>query len=146
MAVNPKSLENLKKWKAGQCGNPNGRGVLEGIIRKALEIPDPKTKRAALEDIVAGLIQDATVGVQYYTKNGDSYTQRDNKAVEILFERGYGKPKQDVDINSSEGLVINVVTNLSKNLVDTKKAQVEPNKNNQPKENIVNTDERRPGH
>ena len=101
--ANPKNLlkgnELGQGWKKGQSGNPSGRGVLEKIIRDALEIPDKETKRAALEDIVHGLIQDATVGVQHFTKNGDSYTQRDNEAVKILFERGYGKSVQPIEGN-----------------------------------------------
>lgn len=82
--VNPASLKNLKPWRPGETGNPSGRGVLQGAIRKELE--EAKGDKTKLLLIVRRLIDDSL--------NGDHVATRE------LLDRGYGKAQQQIDVTA----------------------------------------------
>lgn len=95
---------NLKPFKKGQSGNPNGRpkGKLNRatIAKKWLEINEkiknPITgeyETLSQEDII-------TLGLLKKARKGDV------GAYKALMDSGYGKLKDFVDINSSEGFSI----------------------------------------
>mgnify|MGYP003402728802 CR=1 FL=1 len=97
---NPKSLENLKRgnrFVKGQSGNPKGRPKklpsLEAALISVLgEIKDDKN---AMEAIVMALRNKAIKG--------------DVRAAEVLMERGYGKIKDVVDINSDGVTTLRII-------------------------------------
>lgn len=118
MRIHNNSLQNLKKGqiKPGEVRNPSGRGILEGTIRKALEDNDQEKLRT----IVAGLIKQASPRkVKRMTTMGtpvELEVDGDTTAAQLLFDRGYGRPKQDVDIAAGEGLIIQVITGVNQTL------------------------------
>lgn len=81
------------KWKKGQSGNPAGRPKLpnlQEILAKVLG--DEKEEKSAAEAILAAMRAKAIRG--------------DVRAAELLLDRAYGKPKQDIDIEGSINTVI----------------------------------------
>lgn len=74
------------QFKKGQSGNPKGR---------------PK-KLPKLDDMIAEVLGDETRGVtaaMAILKKMKTMAKKGNlKAAEMLFDRGYGKPKQKVEL------------------------------------------------
>jgi hypothetical protein len=88
--------KNLKSYKKGQSGNPNGRPRKLPALDKLMAdvLGEEKDGITAGEAILKALRAKATKG--------------DVRAAEVLLDRAYGKPKQtqDTNITSSEPLVI----------------------------------------
>ena len=88
--------ENLEKgkWKKGQSGNPAGRPKKLPELRELLAnvLGDEKDGKSAAEAILMALRAKATKG--------------DVRAAELLLDRAYGKPKQDIDIEANIATVI----------------------------------------
>ena len=97
--------ENLKPFKPGQCGNPNGRPKgrrsLSTILREMLseeieiDVNGKKTKKELQDVIVNNLIQNAVKG--------------DLRAIEQIFNRTEGTPIATVrtqEIDKDEVVVI----------------------------------------
>ena len=100
MPVNPKSLENLAKGKrfgidkAG--GNRGGRSILEKVIRDALEANDFENLKATVGSLIE-VVKEGGKGAA--------------SAASVLYDRGYGKVIQPVDVPEG-GLTIQVVTGV----------------------------------
>jgi hypothetical protein len=88
--------KNLKHFKKGETGNPNGRPrKLPALDRLMADVlGEEKDGITAGEAILKALRSKATKG--------------DVRAAEVLLDRAYGKPKQttDTNITSTEPLVI----------------------------------------
>jgi len=88
--------ENLEKgkWKKGQSGNPAGRPKKLPELRELLAnvLGDEKDGKTAAEAILMALRAKATKG--------------DVRAAELLLDRAYGKPKQDIELEGSFNTVI----------------------------------------
>lgn len=75
------------KFKKGQTGNPKGRPKLPDInAALAKVLSDEKEGITAAEAILMALRAKASKG--------------DVKAAEYLLNRGYGKPKETLDLNA----------------------------------------------
>lgn len=88
--------ENLEKgkWKKGQSGNPAGRPKKLPELRELLAnvLGDSKDGKTAAEAILMALRTKAIRG--------------DVRAAELLLDRAYGKPKQDIDVEANLTTVI----------------------------------------
>jgi hypothetical protein len=82
------------RWKKGQSGNPAGRPKKLPELRELLAnvLGDEKDGKTAAEAILMALRAKAAKG--------------DVRAAELLLDRAYGKPKQDVDLSGSMVTVI----------------------------------------
>lgn len=82
--------ENLKPFKKGQSGNPNGRPKKLPEVDKLLAdiLSEEKDGITAAEAILKKLRQMAARG--------------NLRAAEILLDRAYGKAKQSIDIRKAE--------------------------------------------
>lgn len=84
---NDRSIKNLKPFKKGQTGNPNGRPkklpALDVLMAEVLG--EEKDGKTAAQAILAALRAKATKG--------------DVRAAEVLMDRAWGKVKQPVDIS-----------------------------------------------
>jgi hypothetical protein len=82
------------KWKKGQSGNVAGRPKKLPELRELLAnvLGDEKDGKSAAEAILMALRAKATKG--------------DVRAAELLLDRAYGKPKQDIDIEANIATVI----------------------------------------
>jgi hypothetical protein len=97
MANNPKHKENLKPFPKGNNANPNGR---------------PK-KLPALDVIMANVLgaekDGISAGEAIIMKLREQALKGDIKAAQILLDRGWGKPKQNIDI-TTQGEKVTVPT------------------------------------
>jgi hypothetical protein len=97
MANNPKHKENLKPFPKGNNANPNGR---------------PK-KLPALDLIMANVLgaekDGISAGEAIVMKLREQALKGDIKAAQILLDRGWGKPKQNIDI-TTQGEKVTVPT------------------------------------
>ena len=88
--------KNLKHFKKGETGNPNGRPRKLPALDKLMAdvLGEEKDGITAGEAILKALRAKATKG--------------DVRAAEVLLDRAYGKPKQttDTNITTTEPLVI----------------------------------------
>jgi hypothetical protein len=88
--------KNLKHFKKGETGNPNGRPRKLPELDKLLAdvMGEEKDGLSAAEAILKALRAKATKG--------------DIRAAEVLLDRAYGKAKQTIDnnLNISQPLVI----------------------------------------
>ena len=102
---NPQNVEPYK-WKKGQSGNPKGQPRKLPELRDLLAnvLGDEKDGKSAAEAILMALRAKATKG--------------DVRAAELLLDRAYGKPKQDIDIQANIATVIRP-TAISKKGNDT---------------------------
>lgn len=79
-------IENLTPFKPGQSGNPHGRPkklpAIDKLMADVLGSEDDDNSEA--KAILNALVTRAKKG--------------DTRAAEILLDRGYGKPKQQVEI------------------------------------------------
>jgi hypothetical protein len=81
------------KWKKGQSGNPAGRPKLPDLKELlATVLGDTRSGKTSAEAILKAIEAKALRG--------------DVKAAELLLDRAYGKPKQDVDLSGSMVTVI----------------------------------------
>ena len=96
MNKNPKR-ENLKPFKKGQSGNPNGRPrklpKLDVLLAEVLG--DDAKGTTVAEQILRALEKQAMKG--------------NVKAAELLLDRGYGKAKQSIDLSGEVGLTVSDV-------------------------------------
>jgi hypothetical protein len=90
MPIPPKHSQ----FKKGTTGNPNGRPKKLPELRELLAnvLGDEKDGKTAAEAILMALRAKAAKG--------------DVRAAELLLDRAYGKPKQDVDLSGSMVTVI----------------------------------------
>ena len=81
------NLQNLKPFKKGQSGNPNGRPKLPDI-KEALELllSDVESGKTKLEMVINALYKRAIKG--------------DVRAIQELLDRMYGKAQQKTDITT----------------------------------------------
>lgn len=102
---NPQNVEPYK-WKKGQSGNPKGQPRKLPELKELLinVLGDEKDGKSAAEAILMALRAKATKG--------------DVRAAELLLDRAYGKPKQDIDIEANIATVIRP-TAISKKGNDT---------------------------
>jgi hypothetical protein len=102
---NPQNVEPYK-WKKGQSGNPKGqpKKIPDLKVLLANVLGDEKDGKSAAEAILMALRAKATKG--------------DVRAAELLLDRAYGKPKQDIDIEANIATVI-MPTPVSKKANDT---------------------------
>lgn len=91
--------ENLKSFSKGQSGNPNGRPKKIPDLDKLLAdvLGDEKEGISAGQAILMALRKRAISG--------------DVRAAEVLLDRAYGKPKQNLQVEH-EGNVNHVVTGM----------------------------------
>ena len=89
--------ENLKPFKKGQTGNPNGRPKLPDIKAILEEVLSEKNDSGmtAAEALMKKLRQMGAAGTL--------------KAMEMLLDRAYGKPKQTIDTNIVSAPTITVL-------------------------------------
>jgi hypothetical protein len=81
--------ENLRPCKKGQTANPHGRPKLPDINELLIKVlAEEKDGRTAAEAILMKL--------RNLAANGDL------RAAEYLLDRGYGKPKQQIDANITD--------------------------------------------
>lgn len=86
---NPKgNPQNLRPWKKGQSGNPKGAQkklpALDKLMAEVLGSTDDDGEKSEAKAILQALINKAKKG--------------DTRAAEILLDRGYGKPKEKLEI------------------------------------------------
>ena len=84
-------LENLKPFKKGHNERRNMKGApklpnLEELMAEVLD--EQKDGKTAAQQILAKLVAKAIKG--------------DIRAAEVLFDRGYGRAKQAIDLNVKE--------------------------------------------
>lgn len=85
--------KNLKPFKKGQSGNPNGRPKL----------PDLKELLAK----VLGTEDEGKSGAEAILKAMEARAKKgDVRAAELLLDRAYGKPKMDIEMAGSMTTVI----------------------------------------
>lgn len=86
--------QNLKPFKKGESGNPNGRPKgsisLETRVKRLLEEPDKLPK--AIQQMIGNICEEGTAPIDALLiaayMNG---LQGDTKAMQIVLERGWGK-------------------------------------------------------
>lgn len=92
-AGKPGRPENLKPFKKGESGNPNGRPRKLPELDKLMAdvLGEEKDGKTAAEAILAALRAKAAKG--------------DIRAAEVLLNRGYGMPQQKVQHSGKIGLI-----------------------------------------
>ena len=85
-----------KPWKKGQSGNPHGRPPLAKSLAEAVRNMgcEPSGERPGISKLQAVL-------VALYRKA----MKGDERAAALLFERGFGKVTQPMDIESTQRLI-----------------------------------------
>ena len=93
------------KFKKGKSGNPKGRPPKLPGLDKLLDevLGEEKEGKTAAYAILAALRSRATKG--------------DVQAAKVLFEYGYGKPKQSVDVTSSGAPLPPSVINITREVI-----------------------------
>jgi hypothetical protein len=96
MNKNPKQ-ENLKPFKKGESGNPNGRPKKLPQLNELLAeiLGEDKDGITAAEAILKALRAKAAKG--------------DIRAAEVLLDRAYGKPKQTTELTGSNGDPVQII-------------------------------------
>lgn len=97
MAINPKSLKNLRPPVKGEIRNPKGRPTkLPDLdILMAEVLGEEKDGKTAAQAILAALRAKAAKG--------------DIRAAEVLLNRGYGLPKQSIENKNLGETVIRII-------------------------------------
>jgi hypothetical protein len=81
-----------KPWAKGQSGNPGGRPKLPAGLREAAQALSIKALDV-LESIMC---------------NEDAQESARVKAATAIWDRGWGKPEQPIDVNSYKPIVLNL--------------------------------------
>jgi hypothetical protein len=98
MAVNPKSLKNLKSTKKGEVLNPKGRG--KGVpnsstrLLKVLELIQEKQNK------VTGIVEDMSVAEQMDLAQIAKAIEGDLLSYREIMDRLEGKSKQSMDLTT----------------------------------------------
>jgi len=95
--VNPNpDISNLKPFKKGQSGNPNGRPKMPDLKEAISKILSKESNgQSALEAVLIALFKKALKG--------------DVRAAQELLDRGFGKSQQNIDLSTlGQPLSINV--------------------------------------
>jgi hypothetical protein len=119
--------ENLKKWKKGESGNPAGRPKnIENVIKEHfLEEHNLKLSKSQAQDIIKtilGKTRDELIDLAkddqlpFWIALIANKAQRDFKKgsihiLDVLFDRVYGKPKEEVEqtVNGGKPETIEIV-------------------------------------
>lgn len=115
MAVNKKSLENLKLFKKGEVANPNGRprkyvsllkeqgysiSQVNDSIQALMSMTPKELKEVENNPNATALELTVTKAILKSMSNGSLYS------MDTLMNRVYGKPKEQVDIQSDNKIEI----------------------------------------
>lgn len=111
MAVNPKSLDNLKPPKQGEVRNPNGRP--KGIPNTATRLKRFLELSQKIKNPITGVDEDITVAEQLDLAMIAKARKGDVKAFNALMDRLEGKAPQFIETKTdltSQGESINKPT------------------------------------
>ena len=115
MAVNIKSLDNLKLFKKGEVANPNGRprkyvsllkeqgysiSQVNDSIQALMSMTPKELKEVENNPDATALELTVTKAILKSMSNGSLYS------MDTLMNRVYGKPKEQVDIQSDNKIEI----------------------------------------
>ena len=111
--------ENLKKWKKGESGNPAGRPKkIETVIKEHfLEEHNLKLSKSQSQDIIKNILGKTRKELVEMAQNEElpfwialiaKKAQRDFEKgsihiLDVLFDRVYGKPKEEVEQTINDG-------------------------------------------
>jgi len=111
--------ENLKKWKKGESGNPAGRPKkIETVIKEHfLEEHNLKLTKTQSQDIIKNILGKTRKELVEMAQNEElpfwialiaKKAQRDFEKgsihiLDVLFDRVYGKPKEEVEQTINDG-------------------------------------------
>lgn len=104
MAINPKSLENLKKRKLFSTENQpanNGRREEEFAIRRALLENSGKELEKVVKDLIYQCQRHKEKKLTSEGEEVEVMVPADPKCISILFERGFGKVKDNIELSGS---------------------------------------------
>ena len=97
------NTSGLKPFKKGQSGNPKGR---------PRKIPQ---RDALLADVLGEEKDGVTAAQAILMALRSKATKGDVRAAEVLLDRAYGKPKQDISASLSANMVTVVVNGQPRN-------------------------------
>lgn len=96
MAITPKSLENLKSFKAGQSGNPAGRP--KGVQNTKTRLAKLLAYTSEVRNPATGLMEEMTVAEQMDLAIIRQARKGDTRAYNAIIDRIEGKPQQNLAV------------------------------------------------
>ena len=103
--VHPNSLANLKSWKPGQSGNPEGTkgprlgAMLKSILDKELVMEDPnsceESKKSVATWLMMKLVQNGMEGKE--------------KSLSMILDRIDGSVQKNIKLDASDTTQINII-------------------------------------